>query len=175
MAKLSVNVIGTEYKWYAVYTRLNHEKAVEASLLNKEIEVFLPKRKVLRKWADRKKLIVEPLFSQYVFVRICHKEYFEVLGTSSVLYFVMFEGKAVSIPDGQIEMIKEVVRNDIRFEVIEDNIIAHRRVILDQGPLKGYVGEIVNYKGTRTLQLAIDNLNYSILVNLNDIIPCPIS
>ncbi len=174
MAKLCTNVIRTEYKWYAVYTRLNHEKAVEASLFNKGIEVFLPKRKVLRNWADRKKLIVEPLFSQYVFVRICHKEYFEVLANPSVLYFVMFDGKAVSIPDIQIEMIKEFVSNDIRFEVIEDNIKPRQRVILSQGPFKGYVGEIVNYKGTRTLQLAIENLNHSILVNLEDIIACPI-
>jgi len=101
--------INSEYKWYAIYTRLFHEKAVESSLINNNIEVFLPKRKILHKWSDRKKWIEEPLFRPYLFVRVSNKEYYKVLQTTSVLNYICFEGKAAPIPDNQIEFIKRVV------------------------------------------------------------------
>ena len=53
MAKPYSYTLNSEYRWYALYTRLNHEKRVENALLEKQIEVFLPKRKVLREWSDR--------------------------------------------------------------------------------------------------------------------------
>ena len=57
-----------EKKWYALYTRYRHEKRVESQLLQKGIETYLPMRKILRKWSDRKKWITEPLFNCYVFI-----------------------------------------------------------------------------------------------------------
>ena len=56
-------------RWYAVYTKGRHEKAFERELRKKRIETFLPVRRVVRHWSDRKKLIEEPLFKSYLFVR----------------------------------------------------------------------------------------------------------
>jgi hypothetical protein len=48
MAKHYEFSINKDYKWYAAYTRGNYEKVVERDLSGQDIEVFLPKRKVLR-------------------------------------------------------------------------------------------------------------------------------
>jgi len=88
MAEPSTYIINSKYKWYAVNTRLNHEKKVEESLKEKNIEVFLPKKKTLRMWSDRKKWVEEPLFRPYVFVNVSHKEYYQVLQTPSVISYI---------------------------------------------------------------------------------------
>ena len=49
-------------RWYALYTRPRHEKAVAEQLTRHQIEAFLPLREVLSRWKDRKKLVQLPLF-----------------------------------------------------------------------------------------------------------------
>jgi hypothetical protein len=48
MAKHYELSIRNDYKWYAVYARGNYERVVEKDLSGQDIEVLLPKRKVLR-------------------------------------------------------------------------------------------------------------------------------
>ena len=57
-------------QWYAVYTKPRWEKKVADLLTKKQIENYCPLNRVLRQWSDRKKVILEPLFTSYVFVRI---------------------------------------------------------------------------------------------------------
>src|ERR1700759_2085013 len=54
--------------WYVVYTKPRWEKKVAKQLEQKKIEHYCPLNKVQRQWSDRKKIILEPLFSCYVFV-----------------------------------------------------------------------------------------------------------
>ena len=56
--------------WYAVTTRPRHEKVVAEQLWQKQIECFLPLRKVISKWKDRKKKVQFPLFPGYLFVHL---------------------------------------------------------------------------------------------------------
>jgi hypothetical protein len=48
----------------------SQRKKVYARLVEKGIETFLPLQKRLKQWSDRKKLVDEPLFRSYIFVRI---------------------------------------------------------------------------------------------------------
>ena len=58
-----------ESNWNVLYTRSRCEKKVAALLSKRGIENYCPLNRVVRKWSDRHKLIYEPLFSSYVFVR----------------------------------------------------------------------------------------------------------
>ncbi|MCH7949750.1 MAG: hypothetical protein IH875_04650 [Candidatus Dadabacteria bacterium] len=51
-----------EQTWYAIYTIVRHEKSVNAALSDKQIDTFLPIKKVVSRWKDRKKEIDTPLF-----------------------------------------------------------------------------------------------------------------
>lgn len=92
--------------WYAVYTKSRCEKKVDGILLRKGIESWCPLQKVLRQWSDRKKIVEDPLFKSYVFVRINEDERLPVLQTDGVINFVYFLNKPAIIRDEEIDLIK---------------------------------------------------------------------
>jgi transcription antitermination factor NusG len=95
-----------EKKWYAIYTKPRWEKKVDSVLLRKGVESWCPLNKVERQWSDRKKIIDEPLFKSYVFVKINLDEKLTVLTTDGVLNFVYYLGKPAVIRDEEVNLIK---------------------------------------------------------------------
>src|SRR5260370_5899002 len=57
-------------RWYAAYTRANHERRVADQLAERGVENFLPEYESVRKWKDRKVRLQMPLFPGYV-LSIC--------------------------------------------------------------------------------------------------------
>ena len=80
-------------KWYAIYTRPRWEKKVNHLLLQKGVESYCPLNKVRRKWSDRIKIIEEPLFKSYVFVKVAESDRTEIRMTDGVINFVYWNGK----------------------------------------------------------------------------------
>lgn len=167
MAEPSTYIINSEYKWLAVYTRLNHEKKVEESLKEKNIEVFLPKKKTIRKWSDRAKWIEEPLFRPYVFVNVSHKEYYQVLQTPSVISYICFDGKAAPINDKEIMFIKALVNEPVAYEVINANYMLSQKVIVTAGPFKDFIGVVIKEKDKTKFVVRIEQVNYLISLEIN--------
>lgn len=167
MAEPSKQAINNEYKWYAVYTRLNHEKKVEESLKEKNIEVFLPKRKTLRKWSDRRKWIEEPLFSPYVFVNVSYKEYYKVLQTPSVISYICFEGKAAPIKDKEIRFLRALVNEPVPYELINGNLRLSQKVKVTAGPFKDFTGTVIKEKEKTKFVIRIEQVNYLISLDIN--------
>lgn len=167
MAEPSTYIINSEYKWFAVYTRLNHEKKVEESLKEKNIEVFLPKKKTIRKWSDRAKWIEEPLFRPYVFVNVSHKEYYQVLQTPSVISYICFDGKAAPINDKEIMFIKALVNEPVAYEVINANYMLSQKVIVTAGPFKDFIGVVIKEKDKTKFVVRIEQVNYLISLEIN--------
>src|ERR1700732_4829790 len=66
-------------RWYAAYTRANHERRVADQLAEREVEHFLPQYESIRKWKDRKVPLQRPLFPGYVFVHLALRERLRVL------------------------------------------------------------------------------------------------
>lgn len=54
--------------WYAVRTKSRHEQKVKDRLLNKSFKTFLPLMETWSKRKDRKKKILRPLFTGYLFI-----------------------------------------------------------------------------------------------------------
>ena len=57
--------------WYALRTRSRHEKIVVQRLEERAVTTFLPVVTEVHRWSDRKKSVQVPLFSGYVFAKIC--------------------------------------------------------------------------------------------------------
>jgi len=94
-------------KWFAMYTKPRWEKKVSSILERKGIECWCPLKKTQKQWSDRKKIVEEPLFTSYVFVRINNSERAAVLMTDGILNFVYHVGKPAIIRDNEIEIIKK--------------------------------------------------------------------
>ncbi|MEP6750927.1 MAG: UpxY family transcription antiterminator, partial [Bacteroidota bacterium] len=94
-------------KWYVVYTRPRWEKKVADQLSRKKIDYYCPLNRVHRQWSDRKKIVLEPLFSAYVFVQIDETEQLQVRLTDGVINFVYWLGKPAVIKNEEIHAIRE--------------------------------------------------------------------
>ena len=153
-------------QWYALYNRSRAEKQIHTLLLKAGIKPYLPIRKVLKYWSDRKKWVEEPLFSSYIFVQITEAEYFTVLNIPGAVRYVTFEGKAVPIPPQQIEAIKLFIETGEELPEFDQNLSRGDIVDIIAGPMKGIEGEIVDFKGKRKVMIEINGLGRSVILDL---------
>lgn len=155
-----------EPRWYAAYTKPRNEKKVLERLEATGIEVYLPLQRRLKQWSDRKKLVEEPLFRSYIFVRITPKDYYNVLNTFGIVRYITFEGKAVPIPDNQINIIKQLLEQDVEIESVEEQLVPGELVEVKFGSFIGLIGELVEHKGKKKVIVRIEHISHSLLVSL---------
>lgn len=148
--------------WYAIYVRSKAEKKVASELSRFGIEHYLPLQKVLKQWSDRKKWVEEPLFRSYVFVRITKGEYYKVLQTFGVIKYITFEGKAVAIPDQQIEAIRYYL--DEKAPENPESIAWEKgqKVEVISGNMAGLAGTLVDFRGKHWLMVEIEAIGHSL-------------
>ena len=156
------------YQWFALYTKARAEKKVHEDLQQKGVEVYLPMRKELRQWSDRKKWIDVPVISSYIFVHIQMDDYRRVFESKGVVSYVSYKGKAVVIPDREIEAMRRTVESNLTFNVETSAIRKGQTITIASGPLKGVTGEVLEVQGARKLFLRISHIGYTLVVNLDD-------
>jgi len=144
--------------WYAVYTRPRWEKKVAASLLEAGFENYCPINKVTRQWSDRKKVVLEPVFKGYVFVRVEDATKWEVKNIAGILNYVYWLGKPAQIRDEEIDLIKKFLNefNDVQVEA--KGFVVNSEVRIRQGVLMNYHGIVVEVLGSRAV-VKIDSLD----------------
>ncbi|MGQ1911620.1 UpxY family transcription antiterminator [Marinifilum sp. RC60d5] len=148
-----------EYFWYAIYTKSRSERKLYQDLLDAGIEAYLPLKKELKTWSDRKKWVESPLFTSYVFVRVSAKEYHQALLSNYAVCYVSIRGKAVPIPEKQIEALRIFLKDENRkLEFSSADLKAGDRVEVICGSLKGATGEITQIRGRHRLVLRFDSL-----------------
>ena len=158
----------TTYQWFALYTKAMTEKKVRRELQQRGIEVYIPMRKELRQWSDRKKWVETPIINSYLFVHIQIDDYRRVFESKGVISYVANKGKAVVIPDHEIEAMKRTVGSNLTFNLETDAIRIGKNITIASGPLKGISGEIVEIQGAKKLYLRISHIGYTLVVNLDD-------
>lgn len=151
--------------WYAVYTHAKWEKKVADLLTRKKIENYCPLNRVERQWSDRKKILQEPLFTCYVFVRLTDKERIPVLQTEGVINYVSWTGKPAVIRDSEIELVKNFLIDHInvrleKFDVcINDTIRVKYGIFIEQ---EGKVIEVLD----KTVRVLLPSLGYVMVAEI---------
>src|SRR4249919_618677 len=104
--------------WFAVYTKPRWEKKVAGLLDEKGIENYCPLNKVVKQWSDRKKVVMEPIFKSYVFVRVPEAEKWELRSINGIINFVYWLGKPARVKDEDIDTIRKFLHefSDIQVE-----------------------------------------------------------
>ncbi|TCD28970.1 UpxY family transcription antiterminator [Pedobacter psychrodurus] len=158
-------MIDQNYRWYPVYTRSRAEKKANEELNRKGIQTYLPLKKAVKQWSDRKKIVEEPLIKSYLFAYISAREYAEVLMTNGVARFIYFSNQVASIPDQQIHDLKLLLATDADLEIIDYDIKPGERVLIKAGPFKGVIAELVSVHNKQRIILRLQNMGYSININ----------
>ena len=111
-----------DLNWYVVYTTPRWEKKVSQTLGDKGVENYCPLNRVSRQWSDRKKIIHEPLFKGYVFVRVGEQVKWDLRSVPGVINFVHWLGKPAVVREEEILIIKRFLEE---FENVEEIGRAH--------------------------------------------------
>jgi transcription antitermination factor NusG len=153
--------------WFAVETRLRHEKKVSAALREKGIENFLPLILEKHQWSDRQSSVQMPLFPRYVFVRVepGPSDRIPVLRTNGVMAFVGNRGLGTVIPDSQIENVQNVIAQDIPFGLCTFLDVG-QRVRIRGGCMEGVEGILVAINGDRSLVVSVELIRRSLAVRI---------
>ncbi|MFA5180330.1 MAG: UpxY family transcription antiterminator [Syntrophales bacterium] len=157
--------------WYAVHTRSRHEDRAFLGLAQKSLNAFLPKIEVWSQRKDRRKKILVPMFSGYIFVELMdlnNETKLEVLKTFGVVRIL---GKPhghepIPVPDYQIEAIQRIVRSKIEIQQFQYPKVGERAKIVN-GPFQGVEGLVVKTDLERELfVISIDLLQRSVAIKL---------
>jgi len=163
-------MIEKEKNWYALYTRYRHEKKVEYQLKRKGIDTYLPMRKILRKWSDRKKWIAEPLFNCYIFIYSDTLERYEAIQSHGAVRIITFGGKPAVVKKNEIRYIKSILSEFPNARPCR-NIPVGSRVKICRGPLAGVEGILTEPKNKNRMIVCLDSINQGVYFNVdvNDI------
>lgn len=153
--------------WYLIYTRPNQERKVSHQLMERDVVTYLPLMKEKRKWSDRIKIIIAPIFPSYVFVYVkTSLEFYESVNVAGACGFVKFANEPARISESQIEHVRLMEQGGENIEVSDSYFYPGQQLVINHGPLNGLTCEVVQYKGKKRLLVRIDILKRNILADL---------
>lgn len=155
----------SEKKWHVLYSKPRSEKKLDESLTKKGFESWCPLNKVQKQWSDRKKIVEEPLFKSYVFVKISDTDRTEILMTPGALNFVYYLRKPATIRDVEIETIKLYLQEtDVKIEIVDAGIIKQdTKVKIRQGIFLDAEGTVLR-TGKKKVYVLIESLGTVMVV-----------
>ncbi len=139
----------TTSNWYAVSTRPRWEKKVAQVLDTKGIENYCPLNKVVKQWSDRKKIILEPIFRGYVFVKVDEQKKWDIKKIDGILNYVYWLGKPAKIKEEEINTIKKFLHEFSDVTVEQIGLQVNQKVRIRQGVLMNYEGILLELSGSR--------------------------
>jgi transcription antitermination factor NusG len=131
----------------------------------KGVECWCPLRKIEKQWSDRKKIVEEPLFTSYVFIRIDDKEKSNVLITDGVLNFVHHVGKPAIIRDEEIDLIKKYLSEKDATITVQslDSLDQNTRIKVNHGVFMDTTGTVVK-GGKKKVFVKLESLDQVMIV-----------
>jgi transcription antitermination factor NusG len=135
---------------------------VNQLLTEKGLESYCPLNKVRRKWSDRMKIVEEPLFKSYVFVKVDDNDRAAVRMTNGAINFVYWNGKPAVIKEKEIIAIKRFLNEYENVEAVPADLKVNQRVRITNGTLMDQEGKVLDIRH-KTVRVAIDSLGYILI------------
>lgn len=148
----------SDKKWFVLLTRPRAEKQISMRLTEINVENYLPLRRELRKWNDRKKWIETPLFSSYIFVKIEELKRAKVFEAQGVVKFISNLGVPVSVSEQEIERIRKICSYIGEVNISREKLGVGDVVEIVGGHFSGTKAELVGFERNNKLRLSIPSL-----------------
>lgn len=153
--------------WKALYVASRSEKKVVTRLTELGIEVYLPLKKEMRQWSDRKTLVITPLINGYVFVNIDEKQRELVFKASGVIQYVRSNGGDAIIREEEIKVLKSIEEKGYYAEAgPSEKLLPGDLTLINHGPFKGMSGIVERSNEKEIYTLLLESIGYTVRVNL---------
>ncbi|MBL7901686.1 MAG: UpxY family transcription antiterminator [Bacteroidia bacterium] len=155
------------HPWKVIYVSSRAEKKVAERLKEKRIECYVPMKKELKQWSDRKKMVESPLINGYVFVRPDALQRDQVLQQQGVLNYVRYNGGDALVREIEIEALKSIEAKGYFVEGhFGSDLKPGDATIIQAGPFKGLRGQVQTAGDKEIYTIVIDSIDYSLSLQL---------
>ena len=154
--------------WYIIYTKPKCEKKVAGLLTKRKIEAFCPLNCKQINRLRKSKLVYEPLFDSYVFIKIMENEIPLILDIENIVSLVYWKNQPAIINDLEIQALKEFTSDyqDIKLERTKVNI--HVEKINNEGSSYIIEGKILLMKN-RTFKVNLPSVGFTLVAEMESI------
>ena len=154
--------------WYVIYTKPKSEIKTANRLERLGVEVFCPVQEEIRQWSDRKKKVVVPLFTSYLFVNLEEKNrsiVFDVPGVNNYLFWL---GKPAIVRENEITVIKSWLEDDLIEEVKVSHLKPGDNIMIKRGAFKNKEA-IVQKIGKKRCKLVLSSIGILLEAKISEI------
>ncbi len=152
--------------WYVLYTNPKAEKKVAEQLTKIGIVNYCPLITKVQQWSDRKKKLVAPLFSSYVFVNIEDNQRNSVFAVKGAVRYLFWLGNPAIVREDEIATIKNWLDNDsINIEI--ETVKPGDKLTISDGPFKSQSG-IIQEVNKHTVRLVLESMGIVLTMKLSD-------
>ena len=165
-------MIGPEKQWYILYTHPRMEKKLAKILELRQIEYYLPLLRLKKKWSDRFKLVVSPVFPSYIFIKMIFSETKnKVITLPGAHHFLTINHEPQTVAEDDLNMVKlfiEKYPESVKTQK-EAILVPGKKIEIKHGYFKGYKGTITKIKNKARLCVQLPVGNVSVEVNIDDL------
>ena len=136
------------------------------ALSGKGFEVFLPQYRTVRRWKDRKKELMLPLFPNYVFIHGGLDRMLSIVTTPGVHSLVCWGARPADIPLEEIEAVRRLVDSPMQVEP-HPFLKCGDLVRIKSGALEGIEGILIRKTRGFRLVLSVEMLSKSVAVEVD--------
>jgi len=151
--------------WYAIRVKSNREWVATQALRGKDYEVFLPVYRDARYRNKQKRPVEVPVFSGYVFSRFDPARRLPILMTPAVVHIVGIGNVPQPVDPEEMASVFELVKSGLPVAP-HPYLKAGQKVKLEQGPLRGTTGTILEEANGGKLVVSVSLLQRSIAVSV---------
>ena len=157
-------------KWFVIKTRPKAEKIVSKRLTDLGIENYVPIKKTLKQWKDRKKYIDEVLIKSYVFVKTTERTKNKVFEAFGAVRYLFFAGKIAVITDKEIEVL-QIFCQIKELKIVKKGFETGDKVQIISGLLIGLTGVLNTDQNGNKISIYIAQLALfaNITIDINEV------
>lgn len=155
-----------QLKWYVVYTKPRWEKKVAELLGKRGFEHYCPLNRVKKQWHDRKKTVMEPLFTSYVFVRATQQQHTYISAVPGVVNFIHWLGIPAVVRGEEIQAIKDFLSENAEVEVQKIEVNLNDTVKIIRGPLIHHEGKVVQVSNNN-VKVELPSMGYALVAKVS--------
>ncbi|MGN6435056.1 MAG: UpxY family transcription antiterminator [Agriterribacter sp.] len=156
----------SQSNWYVVYTKPKWEKKVAEILGKRNYEYYCPLNKVVRQWHDRRKAILEPLFSSYVFVKSTPQQHSYIKAIPGIVNLVYWLGKPAIVRSEEIQAIRDFLGEHTNVELEKIDVNVYDKVKITRGPLIHKEGTIVQVS-SNSVKIELPSIGYALVAKVS--------
>jgi len=144
-------------RWYAVQCLAHRESAAAAQLGNQNYQVFLPRRRKIRRHARKTETVLVPFFPGYLFVclDISRDRWRSVNGTYGVAKLVMQGEYPAAVPAGVIEAL-QLSSDELSVVEWRPEIRPGDAVRVLAGPFSDVIGQLERLDGAGRVRVLLE-------------------